>query len=127
MKLLWFIVAAMILVVACQPVSQDSNETLNLTEDFLTETITETGEVVSLKESPEFAAVIEATEGDLVKLDPKAVDPDGEYLFPSCRDEIDLTKEHVSYILGMTWAELKQLGWTTTEITITPNPSVKSD
>jgi len=50
-----------------------------------------------------------------------AITPNKQYYFPSCSDEIELTKEYVTYHLGETWEYLKSNGWMIIDVEVTPN------
>jgi hypothetical protein len=49
-----------------------------------------------------------------------AINPNGDFYFESCRDEIELTIEHVSHQTGLDKGELISLGWKFSTIIIKP-------
>lgn len=49
-----------------------------------------------------------------------AITPNGDFYLESCRDEIELTTEHVSHQTGLDKGELISLGWTFSTVIINP-------
>jgi len=47
-----------------------------------------------------------------------AINPEGEFYFPSCTDEEKLTVEFVTYQKGLTIEELIIAGWKFTTVTV---------